>query len=161
MLTGDETGAPLDDITWSVPYKFYRLSRLRVWPTEKGIQGFEVTYTVPDDFTGYEPLVQMFGSSIDVSEFESIDITDELTGKRAFKSDGKAFRKAELYSGEQNYGFGYNLNDANVRRANGGRLIGFHTISGARDGQPQLWEIKSIAPIVDESNCELSEPNQD
>ena len=36
-LAGDETGASLDNVTWYVPYKFYRISRLRIWPGDKGI----------------------------------------------------------------------------------------------------------------------------
>ena len=36
---------------------------------------------------------------MDVSNYHYIDITEEITGKRVFKSDGKAFRKAELFTG--------------------------------------------------------------
>ena len=91
MLNGQEEGT-VDEVNWHVPYKFYSLSMLRIWPAATGIQGFEVTYTVPEEFTGYEPLTQMFGSSIDVASYEVIQISEELTKRKKFKSDGNALR---------------------------------------------------------------------
>ena len=50
----------LDDL-WYCPYKFYSLSRVRVWSSNvpdvgKRISGFEVVYEVPAHFTGYPPI---------------------------------------------------------------------------------------------------------
>ena len=41
-------------------------------------------------------------------------------------------------------------------KVNGGKLIGFHTITTKTSDLPELKMIKSIAPILDKSNCENS-----
>ena len=94
MLNGQEV-ATVDEVTWHVPYKFYSLSKLLIWPTPSGIQGFEVTFSVPDYFTGYEQQRQMFGSSISVKDYQSITITDEITDLK-LRSDSKVLREIQL-----------------------------------------------------------------
>ena len=94
MLNGQEV-ATVDEVTWHVPYKFYSLSKLLIWPTPSGIQGFEVTFSVPDDFTGHEQQRQMFGSSISVKDYQSITITDEITDLK-LRSDSKVLREIQL-----------------------------------------------------------------
>ena len=90
---------------------------------------------------------------MDASDFKAIYIDDEITGLRRFKSDGKAFRRAEFFHNDVEVAIFGNITggDKNIGtlRVNDGKLIGFHTISGVRDEQPQMWVIKSIAPIVD------------
>ena len=56
MLTGEEV-SPLDDFSWNAQEKFYTLTEMRVWPTDRGIQGFEVMFETPSNFTGYPPLI--------------------------------------------------------------------------------------------------------
>ena len=46
MCAGEEIGE-IVETTWSVPYKFYILTRLRVWRSIDAILGFETTFTVP------------------------------------------------------------------------------------------------------------------
>ena len=127
-----------------------------------------MTYRVPENFTGYEPIIKMFGSSLNVSDYEVFEFDQEITGAKKFRSDGKTFRRAEWWKNEDERAafFGPILKDVpddqeEMHRYDNSKLIGFHTISGPSNEQPLLWVIKSIAPIFDTSNCELSDPNKD
>ena len=42
---GDIIGTPVET-TWSVPTKFHRLTRIRVWKSDVAISGFEVQFTI-------------------------------------------------------------------------------------------------------------------
>ena len=53
---------PIEEDTWVVPYKFYSLSKIRVFTNEDVMTGFEVVYEVPDSFRGYEPISHLFGT---------------------------------------------------------------------------------------------------
>ena len=43
---------------------------LYVWRSTTSITGFEAWWTVPNDYTGYEPIVQMFGSPVPAIYFK-------------------------------------------------------------------------------------------
>ena len=54
---------------FAVPHKFYKLSQLYSWRSISSITGFRAEWTVPDEYTGYEPIVQMFGSPVPAKYF--------------------------------------------------------------------------------------------
>ncbi len=64
--------------TYSVPYKFYRLTKLRVWRSTSVIVGFETIWTVPDSYTGYAPITRMFGGQVPVIDFYDVLNIEEL-----------------------------------------------------------------------------------
>ena len=68
---------------WVAPYKFYKLTRARVWRKDYVMSGFEVTFSPVSGVTGYEEITQMFGSTglMDYTEpFLMVDFSsyDEL-----------------------------------------------------------------------------------
>ena len=68
---------PYEEETWVVPYKFYSLSKLRVWKEQMNkISGLEVVFEAPSNFTGYPPIEHMFGSRQYVSHYETVYIRD-------------------------------------------------------------------------------------
>ena len=68
---------PFEEDTWVVPYKFYSLSKLKVWKQhQEKVSGFEVVYEVPANFYGYPPITHMFGSRQYVSHYETVDLSD-------------------------------------------------------------------------------------
>ena len=69
---------------------------MRIWQNSRGITGFEVKFEVPDTVEGFPPMIKKFGSSIDVSQYERVQINQEITGDYIFKGDGKVLRKIEF-----------------------------------------------------------------
>ena len=63
---------------WSVPYKFYRLTKVKLWHYGTETSGFEVTFEAPPDYSYWEPITRMFGFNDGTSE-EEIDLTYDLT----------------------------------------------------------------------------------
>ena len=53
---------PIEEDNWVVPYKFYSLTKIRVYKSDAAMSGFEVVYEAPDSFTGYEPISHLFGT---------------------------------------------------------------------------------------------------
>ena len=91
MLVG-EIGGDSTEIEWSVPEKMYSLAEIRAWPIARGIQGFELTYKVPDDFTGYTAVTKMFGSSLDTTGYQAVLIDVEVSGDIILRGDDKVLR---------------------------------------------------------------------
>ena len=77
MVEGQEYGE-IEEKFFSVPYKFYQLTKLRIWSSEKAIIGFDATFTVPDTFTGYAPYTYMFGSTSPVTGYSKTTIDDDI-----------------------------------------------------------------------------------
>ena len=78
MVTGEEFG-DVEESIFSVPYKFYTLTRLRVWVSTKAILGFEATFSAPDNFTGYAPYTHMFGTiTTPIEGYFDLNISEEI-----------------------------------------------------------------------------------
>lgn len=77
-LIGTENGRITDDI-WSVPYKFYSLTKVRLWKgnysNKYPVSGFEVTYE--SELEGYPPMSHLFGTTIRNTYFEEVNLKDE------------------------------------------------------------------------------------
>ena len=50
------------DYEWYVPYKFYSITKARVWRHGSVMSGFEVTFSPDGKLKGYEDITHMFGS---------------------------------------------------------------------------------------------------
>ena len=66
MIEGGVNDNP-ETFSWSVPYRYYMLTKVKMWKSGGATSGFEVTYTAPENFVGWEPIVQMFGTEGDAS----------------------------------------------------------------------------------------------
>ena len=73
--------------TWIVPYKFYRMTRVRMWKQGEEMSGFEVTFEPPATYTGWAPYTKMFGSTLLASEWNYEDF-DEIFSIKLLKDLG-------------------------------------------------------------------------
>ena len=66
------------DDEWSVPFKFYRLTKVKLWHNSgTDATGFEVTYEAPDEYIGWEPITRTFGLTDGITQTET-DLTYDL-----------------------------------------------------------------------------------
>ena len=84
----DRAGSfPTQDHEWYVPYKFYSLTKVRVWRHSNVMSGFEVTFSPDPDFLkGYEDITHMFGSE-GLTEY-----TEPFVDKKNFYDHGNDIR---------------------------------------------------------------------
>ena len=62
---------------WSVPYKFYRLTKVKLWHYGTDTSGFEVTFEAPAEYEGWEPITRTFGFEDGTTE-EEVNLTYDL-----------------------------------------------------------------------------------
>ena len=77
MIFGHED-PPIVDDDWVVPRKFYRLSKVKMWKNNANTRGFEVTFSVPVEFTGWADETHMYGFPTETSALEEIPIDTEV-----------------------------------------------------------------------------------
>ena len=77
MLSGDEQGLIVDDI-WYVPFKNYRLSKVKMWKNVQYTSGFEVTFSPPSTYTDWPDLTHMFGFTDLIDEYSEITIASDI-----------------------------------------------------------------------------------
>ena len=59
---------------WNVPYRFYRLGRVRLWRYQDTTTGFRLIYFPPDSFRGWPKISRTFGSTAgDIYEQVALD----------------------------------------------------------------------------------------
>ena len=63
---------------WNVERQFYRLSKVKIWYSGIDTSGFEVTYSPPDDYTGWQELLNMFGNNDQGFPTEEIELDEDL-----------------------------------------------------------------------------------
>ena len=63
---------------WNVERQFYRLSKVKIWKAGIDTNGFEVTYSPPDDYTGWQELLNMFGNNDQGFSTEEIELDEDL-----------------------------------------------------------------------------------
>ena len=78
----------------------YSLAEIRAWPSDRGIQGFELIYKVPEDYTGYLPHIKMFGSSADVGQYTAVQFDSQVDGDLILRSDDKVLKQIQLFDKE-------------------------------------------------------------
>ena len=47
--------------TWYIPHRYYRLTSVKMYKNSANTSGFEVTYSPPDEFDGWETQSHLFG----------------------------------------------------------------------------------------------------
>ena len=70
---------PEDDIWW-VPYRYYRLTKIKMYKNSANTSGFEVTYEPPDtdEFVNWPTETRLFGYDSETIEEEEIEFEFDL-----------------------------------------------------------------------------------
>ena len=80
MLTGYEEDQ--DDTynkIWTVPYKGYKLTKIKMWKSSTTMSGFEVTYSALSNYSGWSDYTKRFGCTVLTSALQEITFTEEIT----------------------------------------------------------------------------------
>ena len=71
-----------------------------MWTSAKAILGFEVTFSAPEDFTGYAPYTHMFGSVTPIIEYSELLLSEEIRSVQ-MNFDEKTLREIIFLSEER------------------------------------------------------------
>lgn len=68
-----------DQTPWVVPYKFYRLSKVKMWlENDSNAYGFEATFSAPAEFVGWADITHMFGFTDNSAVIQEIWLNSEV-----------------------------------------------------------------------------------
>ena len=170
---------PLEEFEWTVEYKYYRLTKVRVWCSGNVMSGFEVTFSPETkgraSLTGYNEITQMFGSTglLEWTEpFKELSFTEDFDYIKVIKDidangdqgilgwilgtevmvnncDSSFCPYFDYFAGV----YPYSGSTESETFKLDGRLIGFKVKTGlSRSGL--VKNIRGIEFITDTTNCE-------